>query len=99
MRDKRLFIPAALAALLGAPALAQDGINIRPDINRDGKVTQAEALQVAELRFEASDLNGDGLLSLEEVRTAALTRFANQDADGDGEVTRRELRAAFKASR
>src|SRR5262245_36244889 len=72
------------------------------DIDKDGKVTDAEVIRIVQRRFRRSDANQDGVLFLREYldgipsnrpdEIARYTRrFEAMDADHDSQVTTQEL--------
>ena len=73
------------------------------DINKDGKVTQAEIDQTRKDQFAKYDSNHDGVLSLEEyqalwldaMRRVMVRQFQANDADGDARITVEEFTARF----
>jgi len=103
---------AALAAVAGA-AWAQTGSPtaspaphagaerhaLRGDLDRDGRVTQAEFVDSRLARLTASDADGDGVVTPEEAQASrqarraemADKRFARLDADSDGSISRAEF--------
>lgn len=73
------------------------------DLNKDGKVTQAEIDQARNDRLAKFDTNGDGVLSLEEYQALwmdamherMVDRFQSYDDNGDGKVTKEEFDKRF----
>jgi Ca2+-binding EF-hand superfamily protein len=73
------------------------------DANGDGRLTQAEIVEVRQSRLEEFDADGDGSLTLEEyqalwldaMRERMVDRFQAHDADGDGLVTVEEFSEPF----
>lgn len=119
LSQRKTLIAAACgtAALLAAiPAMADGGggwhgrggwgglmIIETFDINKDGKVTQAEIDQTRKDQFAKYDSNHDGVLSLEEyqalwldaMRRVMVRQFQANDADGDARITVEEFTARF----
>jgi Ca2+-binding EF-hand superfamily protein len=73
------------------------------DANGDGRLTQAEIVEVRQSRLEEFDADGDGSLTLEEyqalwldaMRERMVDRFQAHDDDGDGLVTVEEFSEPF----
>ena len=119
LSQRKTLIAAAcgMAALLAAiPAIAGGGggwhgrggpgglmIIETFDIDKDGKVTQAEIDQTRKDQFAKYDSNHDGVLSLEEyqalwldaMRRMMVRQFQANDADGDARITVEEFTARF----
>ena len=119
LSQRKTLIAAAcgMAALLAAiPAMADGGggwhgrggrgglmIIETFDIDKDGKVTQAEIDQTRKDQFAKYDSNHDGVLSLEEyqalwldaMRRMMVRQFQANDADGDARITVEEFTARF----
>jgi len=81
---------AILTSLLIAatPALAQDDLNThffdKWDLNQDGRVTVAEALEHRGEVFSTFDTNGDNQLDAEEYTAFDAARAENQASFGKG---------------
>lgn len=73
------------------------------DVDKDGKLTQAEIDQVRNERLAKFDADGDGALTLDEyqalwvdaMRERMVDRFQAHDDDGDGKVTMEEFNERF----
>lgn len=73
------------------------------DLDKDGKLTQAEIDTARAERLAKFDANGDGALNLEEyqalwidaMRERMVDRFQAHDDDGDGKVTKEEFAERF----
>jgi hypothetical protein len=73
------------------------------DLNKDGKITQAEIDQARKDQLAKYDTNKDGVLNLEEyqvlwmdaMRRMMVRQFQANDADGDGRITVEEFTARF----
>lgn len=74
---KILMLTAAVFALQALPAIAQDTAPKHDgkkgerffdmmDLDKDGKISEAESLELAKKRFKESDANGDGFVTKEE---------------------------------
>lgn len=85
------------AALAISPALADPAA----DTNNDGRISKAEFVNAANIRFSESDKNGDNFVSKEErdahreFRSSERddARFDRIDQNGDGVITREEFDA------
>ena len=119
LSQRKTLIAAACgtAALLAAiPAMADGGggwhgrggrgglmIIETFDIDKDGKVTQAEIDQTRKDQLAKYDSNHDGVLSLEEyqalwldaMRRVMVRQFQANDTDGDARITVEEFTARF----
>lgn len=90
---KSLLLLTATALLAASPAA---------DLDRNGEVTRAEFMAVADARFTAADGDFDGQLTRDEMRALheatraehAKEHFARMDANGDGVVSEAEMLAA-----
>lgn len=93
---------ATLSGIAMADQRAQKRAEViqRLDANGDGKLSVAESITRASLRFDRTDTNSDGELTVEEItatmKRRSSERFARRiirrlDADGDGKVTKAEM--------
>jgi hypothetical protein len=70
MIARTLFIVAAMGIAGTALATTLPPFE-KVDVNRDGKISQAEAATVRDLNFAAADANKDGMLDQGEYKEAA----------------------------
>lgn len=113
---KKFLISTALCTMLivGGVAIAQPatpGARHGPgmgmhgpmmaDVNKDGKLTKAEATTAAEQAFAKMDLNGDGKVTKEEREALRQKRFddrfAKLDTDRNGQISKAEFQAQREA--
>jgi Ca2+-binding EF-hand superfamily protein len=98
MIKKLLLLPAvALMGTVSATALADSPSDwMRADLDRDGVITQREAMRYARSTFAERDRNRDGVLSPYELRTAGFD-FRREDVNRDGRVSYFEHQAAARS--
>lgn len=100
MNRIQMVLGFGLVTLVGSLAFAGGGKGHggfgKADTNNDGKITQAEALAAAKLRFEAKDANKDGMLSKEEVHGRMQRMFEKADTNKDGKVSLAEHEAKVR---
>jgi len=86
-----LSAPFAVMAQNGQLAFTQEHFH-HLDVDKDGKVTQAEYRQFMEGAFSKLDTDGNGQLSSAEAgEVLSAEQFASVDADGNGQLSRQEF--------
>jgi len=70
MIARTLFVLAAMGTAAAALATTLPPFE-KVDVDRDGKISQAEAATVRDLNFAAADANKDGMLDQGEYKQAA----------------------------
>ena len=70
MITRTLFVVAAMGTAVAAMATTLPPFE-KVDVDRDGKISQAEAATVRDLNFAAADANKDGMLDQGEYKQAA----------------------------
>lgn len=73
---KKFLMMAAFAALLTAPAFANEAKFKEADTDGNGSLSRAEWVAMAEAKFAKADANGDGQVTMDEKK-------AFKDHDGD----------------
>lgn len=120
MKYSRLMVGAALAAILGSAAVTAFAAPNTPkplshhlsraklfdqyDLNKDGKITQAEINKVLEERFAAATGGASTMsklqfanLRLDAVRKLSDRGFSKVDWNGDGKISQEEFLNAERA--
>ncbi|MDX3909308.1 MAG: EF-hand domain-containing protein [Sphingobium sp.] len=105
---KKILVSTAIGTMLivGGVAVAQSNAPaagqfvrgpMHADVNKDGKLTKAEATAAAEQMFAKMDANGDGKVTKEEREALHQKRFderfAKMDTDGNGQISKAEFQA------
>lgn len=85
-------ITTCLIASFSTISLAREGHHGPRDTDGDGLISQQEALDHAEQRFNIRDQDGDGVITLDEVLSKASERFEQRDLDQDGFISHTEHR-------
>lgn len=86
--EKKASEPQAAVEQKAPAAVCEETCIMRKmDVDKDGKITQAECIVCRETWFKEMDKDNDGKLSADEINAGADKSFAGMDADKDGAVT------------
>ena len=56
------------------------------DLDKSGRITQAEYLHARRRNYDKLDRNGDGVLQFSEYAASGIAKFASADTDRDGHL-------------